>query len=518
MDNNQDTSLKDILDVLRKGFLLAMVVAVSAAVIVFLVSGTLTEVYKTEATLLIAQPEQGISGLDVSLVTAPSIDLAAYKEAAFSSPVLENARQILNDPNALDDVDIAVNITEMRISGIVNIVVEGRNKTQIVNVANALAQALVNWDERRASRNLTRAVTTLESQIEQLDGQIRALATVQDATSQDQYNALLNYRAQQLTDLNLIRTLSNSAVGAVDVLEPAELPEEPVAPNPLRNAIVAFALGIFISYALTLLRETLDTRLKTSDDLAKVSGLPIMAELPKRALRSPQVHQEAVSYLHTNLLFSSPNNPKVILVTSGKSPDEKSNIALGLAKSFARSEDGVLLVDADLREPAIAMKSNLNRASYPSLQNYLENPFEPLQPARVAIDKTHHLDIIPSFHAAPSPTELLRLGFRQSLEKWKDVYDVIIIDSAPLLAVADTLTIAPLCTDIVFTVDMQDTDRNEVRAAVDMLHRSAVRTVGLVATNVNEVEQGDSYGYGYGARKGSASVANLKSTRGAKNA
>ena len=105
------------------------------------------------------------------------------------------------------------------------------------------------------------------------------------------------------------------------------------------------------------------------------------------------------------------------------------------------------------------------------------------------------LDIIPTFRAAPSPTELLSLGFPDCLASWQKDYDVIIIDSAPLLNVADTLTIAPLCTGTVLVASLEDTDPQQIADAVELLQRSGVRIFGLAATFVGRSSARANYRY-----------------------
>jgi capsular exopolysaccharide synthesis family protein len=250
-----------------------------------------------------------------------------------------------------------------------------------------------------------------------------------------------------------------------------------------------------------LLRSALDTRLRDVDDLAAVSGLPVLASFPKLPSDTRRLPNEAISYLRTNLLFSMAEaQPKVILVTSSSASEGKSSVSLSLAESFVRNNYRTLLVDADLRKPVIAGEYRISQdRKVTPLERWLRNPYGPNQPAIIPIGGRYTLNVIPSFEPTAQAAELLSAGFRESLDSWRKEYDVIIIDSAPVLAVADTLTIAPLCTGTLLVANQQKTDRRQVRAMVELLKRIGVRMIGVVATHVSrEASQGTGYGYGYG--------------------
>jgi len=496
LENYQDSTLRDALDLLRRGLLPALVVGVAMAIIALLISQSLTETYETETTLLATASSSNVQGLDLSLVTPPPIDSFAYKAAALSRPVLDEAVEIAGTSNLFQQVRPEVSVEEDRLSSLIKITTQGTDPETVALAAESMAQALINWDQRRASRLVSSTINRISAQLEELDKEIQILSERDLSSETLQLERLLALRSDRQTDMSIARTYADSSVAAVEIVQPAALPFTPTGPRPLRNALIAFALGLFISYAVTSIRNALDTRIKTSDDLARASNLSIMTELPKRSVRTKAILQEAISYLHTNILFAAPGKQKrIILMTSGRNTDDKSTIALNLAKSFARSEKNVLLIDADLRSPAIASSLDITDTSYPSLQLYLENPDEPLQPVPLYMDLANQLEVIPSFQPASSPTELLRTGFRECLDRWKAMYDVIIIDSAPLLSVADSLTIAPLCDTLLFSVNVQDTDRKEIDAAVELLGRSNVPVVGLVATEVEELSKGEAYGY-----------------------
>ena len=93
------------------------------------------------------------------------------------------------------------------------------------------------------------------------------------------------------------------------------------------------------------------------------------------------------------------------------------------------------------------------------------------------------LDLVPTFQPTAAATELLSRGFHNAVEVWRPNYEMSVVDSAPLLPVADTLTIAPFCTGTVLVVSLKTTNRRELRASVERLQNIGTRVLGIVITH-----------------------------------
>ena len=494
--------------VLRRGLLPALVTALAAAAAMYYLSQRQEPSYEARATVLATLPDPEYRSFGVSLVTARPLGANAYRSAATSTPVLSEALNQLPEAQSPTPAAIA------RLRGAVRVATDTERESTLIQLvvtdpvpegaaqkANAVANALLQWDEARARQNLDRIIASLEEQIAGLDTQLAEL----DPTAtdyEDRRTGLAAMRADQQNQLSAARALRNSASGLLEVLEPATLPFAPTSPRPVRSSALAFVLSIFLVYGLILLRESLDTRLRGSEDLANVSGLPVLAEFPKRARGARRLPSELTSYLRTNLIYATQDShPKVFLIASAGPGEGKSSVAMSLAESFVRHDSRTLLVDADLRRPVMADEYKVNVRQYPSLYAHLKEPEKELKPVHVAIDLSNGLDLIHAYPAEDSPIELLSRNFRDCLERWRGKYDVIVIDSAPLLAFADALIIAPLCTGTILVADEQETDRRQVRAAVTSLQRLGVRLLGTVAVGVSDAElkkRGSSYpGYEY---------------------
>jgi capsular exopolysaccharide synthesis family protein len=487
-----------------RGMVLALLVGGTAAFIALQMSRRQDPVFEAQATVLAAQTNPEFRQFGLSLVTAPPLDASAYQAAGTSDPVLADAlrRMGLENPTASDIRSLGrkVSLTAESTQSSSLIYVRGRGETPgaAANRANAVANALVGWDRNRASEDMDRLVDTLEVQIESLSEQIRSLQTLGDPSVTDQIAGRINLRAERQEQLSYARALSASATALLQVLQPASPPGSQTAPRPLLNAAVAFILGVMATYGMLLLRRALDTRLSGVEDLAHASSMPVLAEFPRLQRGDKNALREASSYLRTNLLFSTADaHPKVFLVTSAQGGEGKTVTATSLAESFVRNGYRTLLVDGDLRSPSLAKLYRITGGNRSSLVDWLQEPYAQHQAVDVAVNPKQHLSVIPVFQPVSQASELLSMGFRSCLEKWKQEFDVILIDSAPVLAVADSLTIAPFCTGTIMVTHLQKTDRNQIRTAIDLIRRIGARVLGVVATHVqNESGSGPVYGYG----------------------
>jgi capsular exopolysaccharide synthesis family protein len=503
MNQNQDISIsfEDLYRFLLRGLPVALVVAVLAGAAAYYLSRNVEPAYRATATLMVSQAGPGLGAFGQSLVTSPVLDLPTYRAALYSSPVLESARQSLDSQEGLGD--ILVRTEESRNSSLIYLIVTHESAQAAAASANALATALVSWERGLASENLAIAVSAIEEQIQGLNEQIDEF-NAQGALGQeqqDQLTGLINARAQRQAELSQARALSNSAVGRLRPLQPAHVPSAPLPLHATRNAAIAAILAMILSYGILLLRASLDSRLKSSDDLAAATGLPVLAEFPRQAQQTYRLPREATSYLRTNLLSATSGaDPKIILVTSALAGEGKSSVALSLAASFAVNKHRALLVDADMRKPVLGRALNLNPILHHSLQKHLEHPHENqgrFTPASISVSASESLDIVPSFEPTPSPAELLSYGFAACLGKWQEDYDVIVIDSPPVLPVADALTMAPLCTGTVLVGSLRHADRRSAQTAVEILQLHNVRLLGVVATNLaGQASRMYSYSYG----------------------
>ncbi len=507
MQQDLTTNIGEVLRFIRRGLPLALLVALFAGAAAYFSSSRLPETFRAKAVIAISKNNTSITP---NTPVIQALTDSSYRIAVKGSGVIKQTLESLGLPSTQRDINdfsekkvrVSSETTTVWNEPNSNLTIEVSDSSPInaANYSNALATALIEWDKNRGRESFLGQIESLQDQIRSIEEQIRALQAQGDERLQGQIDDLVVRRQDLQIQVFNYTALTTSPIPNLTIIQPAVEPLEPVAPKPIFNTILATLLGLLATYGIMLMRNALDMRLRDVDDLAKVSELPVLASFPKLPTDTRRLPHEATSYLRTNLLFAtSDSHPKVIVVTSAREAEGKSSVALSLAESFVRNNYRTLLVDADMRKPVVAGEYRINSLHQTSLESWLKNPYGSNQAASVPINGKYYLYVIPSFQPSAQAAELLSSGFRECLEVWRKEYDVIIIDSAPILAVADTLTIAPLATGTVLVVNQQKTDRRQVRTAVDILKRIGVRIAGVVATHVSrESTQSTGYGYGYG--------------------
>ena len=498
-----ELSLGELIDFVRRGLVWALFAAVFGGLVAYVLTSRIEPTYRAVATLVATHSDPSAPAFGSLLVTAPSLDAAAYRTAILSRAVIEPATAIL----AADGIvtgrglggQLSVNTTAGSSTTFIRLAVMAADPERAAMIANAVSMAAVAWDVGRATRSLETIIVALQSQIDGIDAE---LATPLDENTRA---GLMRSRDDLLLQLSSARALRNAAIGRLELLEAAVPIYSPVAPMPVRNAATGALLAAMLVYGVRFVRQVLDVRVLSVDDLAAAAGVPILAVFPFARCRRRRLSREAAAYLRMNLMLDLATVQSKVILVSGYSADHgKTSVAIALAESFAVDGYKTLLLDADLRRPAIGAEFNLDVASTVSLSDALTaDVVQPETEVRVARGAV--LYVYPSFDPVPEPSKLLGSRLERLLDDAKGHYDVIILDSAPLLAVADTLAIAPRVSAAVLVVSMRDANRHSVHASLQLLRRARVPVLGLVANMVSGRGDarlhgyGSGYGYGYGA-------------------
>ncbi|MFE9092954.1 polysaccharide biosynthesis tyrosine autokinase [Streptomyces sp. NPDC007264] len=293
---------------------------------------------------------------------------------------------------------------------------------------------------------------------------------------------------------------------SLGITQEAVAPAAPVSPRPLLNLIAGVLVGLLLGAGIVVLREALDTTLKTSEALVELTDLPGLGTIPydKSAPRHPLVSSdghskraEAFRKLRTNLQFSQVDDrPRVMVVTSSMPGEGKTNTAANLALSLAEAGISTCLVDADLRRPCVASTFGLVQdAGLTTVLIGQAGIRDVMQQAG------GRLSVLTSGAVPPNPTELLASArMEEVLRELAGLYEVVIVDSAPLLPVADTVGLASLTQGALLVVRAAKTSREQVRHAAESLERVGVRVLGTVFS-MAPIPKGGRYG-AYGAYGG----------------
>jgi capsular exopolysaccharide synthesis family protein len=285
---------------------------------------------------------------------------------------------------------------------------------------------------------------------------------------------------------------SNVPSVRVDVIAGPSAGTKPVTPQPLRNGGLALVLGLIIGVGAAALREAMDNAVKSAELLVELTGAPVLAAIPydNKARRSPLITQgsaqstraEALRSLRTNLRFVSVDREiKTIAVTSAAPGEGKSTTACNLAIVLAEAGKRVVLVDADLRRPRIAAYLGLEGAI--GLTNVLVG-YAKLEQAMQQWGGTG-VSVLPSGTLPPNPSELL--SSRQMVDllaALRNTFDVVIMDTPPLLAVTDAAVLSAVVDGTIQVVRYGKTSTAQARAAATALAAVDSRPLGNVLNMV----------------------------------
>ena len=319
-------------------------------------------------------------------------------------------------------------------------------------------------------------------------------------TNRTLYDGLL----QQYKDIGVA-----GAVGTnnVTVIDRAQLPAAPYKPDLRINLLKWLSLGLLAAALIIVVFELFDDTFKSPEEIEEQLGLAVLGMIPVAdgvvladITKSSSAIAEAFRSLRTALQFSTDQGaPKNIVVTSAQPGEGKSTAALALAVNFAQLGMKVLLIDADLRNPS--QHRNLARNNGTGLSNYLAGGAMPGS----VFQKTDvdGLYFMASGPLPPNPAELLAGPKMLSLLSTAgEKVDAVIIDSPPILGLADAPLLASIAAGTLLVIATAHTRRNVVKAALKRLHFARARMVGAL---MNKCDVRSSYGYGgYGYGYGTA--------------
>ncbi|UNX55371.1 formate--tetrahydrofolate ligase [Georgenia sp. TF02-10] len=441
--------LSDYLAVLRKRWLGIALVAVAVLAVTAAVTLLTTPLYSA-ATRVFFSVQGGSSITDISQgSTFTEKQMASYAEVATSPLVLEPVAQDLG--LEVDDVRSAVSVTVPPDTVILEITATDPSAETSADTANAVAA------------ELTSAVGQLTP--EQADGTEPVLATV---------------------------------------MTPAEAPGSPSSPNVPRNLALGLVLGLLLGYGVALLREITDTKVRDERDLAAVTDRPIVATIGYEQGTETQpvfvhddplgVRSEAIRRLRTNLQFVDlGDGVNSIVVTSSIAGEGKTTTAINLAVSLADAGARVALVDADLRRPSVAEYMGLEGGA--GLTTVLIGRAEVqdvIQPWRQT-----SVDVLPSGPVPPNPSELLgSRAMTALLEQLTRTYDVVLLDSPPLLPVTDAAVLSRLADGALVVVGADRIHKAQLADSLAAVDAVDARVLGVVLNKVERKERQDYYYYG----------------------
>jgi succinoglycan biosynthesis transport protein ExoP len=324
--------------------------------------------------------------------------------------------------------------------------------------------------------------------------------------------ALYDGLQERLQEAGILAGLHSTSIHIVDN---ADIPTDPSHPRKRVNLVIGTGLGLMVGLLLALLLEALDTNLKTMTDIEQSLQLPLLAAIPEVETEEliPSIFREhavskgtttwsrmaeALRGMRTSILLSSPGAPpKVIMVTSTRPAEGKSSVATLMAITFALNGSKVLIIDADLRRPAVHLRFKIGKGE--GLSSLLSGKATPGQVIQEWEDLPN-LHILTSGPVPPLPSELL--GSKQmetALERLRSEYDFILIDTPPVMAVTDSAVLGRLTDATILVLRYGTARRHVAQRCVDMLDRAGSHLLGVAlnAVDFKAPEYSEYYGRKY---------------------
>ncbi len=307
----------------------------------------------------------------------------------------------------------------------------------------------------------------------------------------------------------MVRELETPEDGAtpdsrVVVEQRASIPDSPVVPNTSRNIAIGLGFGVLLGVGLAIIRDLLDNTIKDRKTLEELTGVGIVGSIPlDKGIRKQTAIPfdsersgiaEAFRKLRTNLQFLAIDNPpRVIVVTSSMQSEGKSTTAINLALALAEADHKVVLVDGDMRRPGLSKYLDLVGAvGFSTVLSGKVSLDEALQQTRFP-----GLTVLTSGAIPPNPSELLGSQVaKKLLSELRAEFDYVIVDSTPLLAVADAAILAAGADGVLMVVRFGQTKRDQVNHAVANLENVGAPLLGTVFT-IAPTRGNSSYNYGY---------------------
>jgi polysaccharide biosynthesis transport protein len=346
---------------------------------------------------------------------------------------------------------------------------------------------------------------------------IEYTALKRDADSNRQlYESLL----QRLKEASVTAGLRSSNIRVVDV---AQIPVVPSAPNVPRNMILGLLLGIVSGIVLSCLQESLDTTVVNLDEVSAITALPALGTIPMQLtgngrrrlmpettselaeasgpityLRPKSEVAESYRALRTSILLSSLGAPpKVILITSALPQEGKTTVSTNAAMVLAQKGGCVLLVDADLRRPGVSKALGIR--STKGLSTVLSG-VDKLEKSMVPFPQLPNLQILPAGPVPPNPVELLGSNvMKDYIARWRNEFDHIIIDTPPCLSVTDPVVLSVEADRVILVARSGQTPKAALRRASELLLQVNARVMGIVLNAFN-VHSADGYYNYYGGK------------------
>jgi len=516
----------------RKWLLLAIIVM--STVGTYTASARQDDVFRSSTQVFVSNSQiaQIVGGGDAGGTDRSTLDQAKLLLSRSVTEAVIKRLRLSDTPNALVDTVIAEPVTG---SNFVSVTAERGSAAEAAAVANAYVSEYIHFRNDQLAKDAEAAIKRVRAQLSSLPDRVS-----NGPQRQDLQETIRQLRATQA-----------SAPSQTRQTDRASAPRFPFTPKPKRDALFALAISLGLGLALAFALERFDRRIKSLDEVADVYGLPLLSSIPHSSTPMtlhdgkasvPDTLREPFRSLRTNLQLASLDKPiKRLLVTSAISGEGKSTVVRNLALTYREWGLSVVVIEADLRRPTLR-KAFGGKSGTSGLTSVLTGDCE-LDDALIEIDfditsidyldkiraggnaeqrvagattttNTSKLVLLPSGETPPNPPAVLAADkMRQVLEQISERFDVVLIDTPPLLAVSDAMPLLSQCDGVILVTRVGITERASAQRAVAAAQLDpSVEVLGVVANDV-AFQPGGGYGYGYGYGQDYGSSSNGRKTQ-----
>lgn len=529
--DDEALDLRDYLRVFKRRWKAIALVAVLSVAAALALSLRQENRYRAEAELLIRQSDSATIIADSPIINANEAARRLNNEVRFfeSGEMRRAVAAVYDGPLDVDDVKASV------ASGTSDVVIAhlvAADPDEAARLVNLYTQTFIEVRRQRQTDELLAVGREIQAQIDQLDARIAEIrkplsdleaeaaenpgdselaAQVEEVRSQlaPQLNPLEGQRSfysSQIEDLELTATITQTS--GAQVLTEAEPPDEPISPNPVRDAVLALVLGLILGMGIAYVLDSLDERIRSLADLELVSGgLPTLALIPEVekghtetfiAVRDEPTSAQAEAFrsLRTAVKFAGLERPvKVIQVTSSSQSEGKTTTISNLGVALAQGGDRVAIVCCDLRRPKLQARFGVDLT--PGFTDVLLGEATLAEALR---RYDNNVLILPAGTPPPNPSELLSSSRAAAvITALAEEFDAVLIDSPPVLPVTDALVVSRVADATLLIADSRSTARKSLTRTIAMLRQVNAPILGIV---LNGIQPGDQYGDGYGYQYG----------------
>jgi polysaccharide biosynthesis transport protein len=474
-----------------------------AAVLAYFGNQLFMPVYQTSTSLLVLNASDN-NAQDYGSVQASQSLTGTYADILTQESILREVISRLNLPTSPEILAKSIKVSPNRSTQMIIITVEGNDEALITDTANTLVTIFIDRIKQTQSARYSSSKENLSKEMENIDAQIQNTnsekAATQDPIEKDKLDAkLVQYRqmyANLLTNYEQTRLAEIQSTSDIVLISPAGLSYKLASPSDLLIGILAGVIIMVLAAGVVIIRDALDDTLKTPEEITQKLNLPVLAVICKGKTDGPPITQikpdslaaEAFRILSTKIQHFDMKRPmRSIMVSSPTKAEGKSTISVNLAIVLAQAGNCVTLIDSNFSSPVI--HNWLGLANNVGLSDlFLLGPAGLTKEGILQKIPNESLFVISSgVNSFEKRNKVVPKNFNGILEELTHENNVVVIDTAPVLRMADTLTLSTMVDGLLLVINAGKTTLAEAKQAIESFHSVNAKIIGVVLNDKENI-------------------------------